>query len=227
MSAIDALGYAASALVILSLSMRSVVRLRMISLCGSAAFLVYGVLIEAPPIIITNLCIAALNIWFLRREFARSTSERSDLGVSRIRPDSPFLLDFVEFHLDDIRSFQPNFSMPAAHDDDSATSEVISLLLTRDGLPAGLLVGRRQGERGEALRIDLDYVLREHRDSRLGTWLFGRGASVFAANGVAEKRADASTLEHHRYLRRVGFSPAEPRDPNRYELVVATATALR
>ena len=39
-SGVEALGYLASALVILSLTMRSVVRLRLISLCGSVAFFV-------------------------------------------------------------------------------------------------------------------------------------------------------------------------------------------
>ena len=84
-------GYLASALVVLSLTMASVVRLRIISLCGSIAFLVYGLLIESVPIVITNVSIAAINIWFLRREFASGAPHGRDLGVSHIRPDSPFL----------------------------------------------------------------------------------------------------------------------------------------
>ena len=48
---VELLGYAASALVVAALSMKSVVRLRGLSLCGSIAFLVYGVLIESVPII--------------------------------------------------------------------------------------------------------------------------------------------------------------------------------
>jgi len=206
--ATELLGYLASALVILSLSMRSVVRLRTISLCASTTFLIYGVLIDAVPIIVTNVSLVALNLWFLGREFSQRGDDRHDLGVSAIRATSPFLLDFVEYHLHDIRSFQPSFTMPSG-------DNVVSLLLTRDGLPAGLIVGRRQGD---VLRIDLDYVMREHRDSRLGRWLYSSHNPVFRELGFTALCADASTEDHHKYLRRVGFTPTGPSERTRYEL---------
>ena len=195
-SGVEALGYLASALVILSLTMRSVVRLRIISLCGSFAFFAYGLLIESPPVMVTNGCIAVINVWFLRQEFFVAAADRSDLGVSAIRPDSPFLGDFIEYHIGDIGRFQPDFHMPPG-------DNVMSLLLTRDGLPAGLIVGRRDGD---TLTIDLDYVLREHRDSRLGQWVFGPGADVFRSTGLRHLRSSASTDVHDKYLRRVGFT---------------------
>ena len=123
-------------------------------LVGSVTFLTYGVLIDSVPIIITNVSIAAINIWFLSREFLVKPSDRHDLGVSRIRADSPFLLDFVKYHHDDITNFQPDFQMPTGDD-------VLALMLTREASPAGLVVGHRHGN---TLSIDLDYVVREHRD---------------------------------------------------------------
>ncbi|MGA9279220.1 hypothetical protein [Ilumatobacter sp.] len=191
----EVVGYVASALVVLALTMRSIVRLRILSLCGSITFFIYGTLIESIPIMITNGCIAAINLWYLRREFLVRMSDRQDIGASQIRSDSPFLLDFIEYHADDIHRFQPAFTMPT-------DTDVMSLVLTRDGLPAGLLVGRRIGD---TLRIDLDYVMREHRDSRLGQWLFGPGAEVFRTAGLTCLRADATTDDHDRYLQRVGF----------------------
>lgn len=208
-SGVEALGYLASALVILSLAMRSVVRLRIISLCGSVTFLIYGYLIESPPVMVTNGSIAFINLWFLRQEFFVSPANRHDLGVSSIRPDSPFLTDFIEYHAGDIGRFQPDFRMPGGDD-------AMSLLLTRDGLPAGLLVGRRTGD---TLAIDLDYVLREHRDSRIGQWIYGPGADVFRDAGVRRLTATALTVDHDRYLRRMGFAPAGNGDePTRFEL---------
>jgi ribosomal protein S18 acetylase RimI-like enzyme len=193
LSAVEAVGYVASALVVLSLAMTSVVRLRIISLAGSVAFVVYGVLIDSAPIIVTNVSIAVINLWFLRTELGF----HRDLGVSPIRSDSPFLADFVHFHLDDIRRFQPDFEMP---DDDDA----FALLLTRDGLPAGAVVGRR---RGDELDLVLDYVLRAYRDSRLGTWLYGRGAGVFRAAGVTRLVTRPGNDAHRAYLERIGFQP--------------------
>ncbi len=209
LSGVELVGYVASALVVLSLTMTSVVRLRMVSLCGSIIFFVYGALIESIPIMITNSSIAVINVWFLRKEFASGGPHGRDLGVSRIRPDSPFLADFVAFHLADIHRFQPDFHLPAGND-------IVTWLLNRDGLPAGLLIGRRQGS---TLTIDLDYVLGPYRDSRLGQWLYGPGADVFRADGIAELRSAGTTDTHRKYLERIGFR-ASSADPDLYELTL-------
>jgi hypothetical protein len=186
----EIIGYLASVLVVVSLAMTSVVKLRIISMLGSLGFLVYGFLLGSIPLLITNIAIVALNVWFLRREFAPSI----DLGVSRIRPDSPFLSDFLRYHADDIRLFQPDFAMPGADD--------FTLVLTRDGLPAGAVVGRR---RDQTLELTLDYVMKAYRDSRLGNWLFGPGAGVFRAEGFASVESEPGTELHEGYLQRVGF----------------------
>jgi hypothetical protein len=186
----EIVGYVASALVVVSLTMTSVVRLRTISLGGSIAFVAYGVLLGSVPIVVTNAAVAVINIWFLRAELGM----RRDLGASTIRPDSPFLADFIDFHLDDIHRFQPDFEMP--------THDPFVLLLTRDGLPAGALIGERYEDE---LHVVLDYVLRAYRDSRLGTWLYGRGAKVFRDAGFVRVVSAPGDEVHRGYLERVGF----------------------
>jgi hypothetical protein len=192
----EIVGYVASALVVLSLTMTSVVRLRTISLAGSVVFVVYGVLIGSVPIIVTNAAIAGINLWFLRAELGL----HRDLGASPIAADAPFLLDFIAFHLDDIRRFQPTFTMPSAG--------AVALLLTRDGLPAGVVIGERHGSE---LELHLDYVLQAYRDSRLGHWLFGRGADVFRSAGISRLVTSPGNDVHRGYLLRVGFVPSAER----------------
>jgi hypothetical protein len=92
--------------------------------------------------------------------------------------------------------------------------DVVTLLLNRDGLPAGLLIGRQQGS---TLTIDLDYVLSPYRDSRLGRWLYGPGADVFRTDGIDLLRSAGVTDVHRKYLERVGFNPTSD-DPDLYEL---------
>ena len=209
LSGVELVGYLASALVVLALTMTSVVRLRMVSLAGSITFFVYGSLIDSVPIMITNGSIAVINMWFLRKEFASGSPHGRDLGVSHIRADSPFLADFIAFHLIDIHRFQPDFRLPTGDD-------VVTLLLNRDGLPAGMLIGRRDGS---TLTIDLDYVLGPYRDSRLGRWLYGPGAQVFRADGIDQLRSAGTTDTHRKYLERVGFHPS-PDDPDQYTLAL-------
>ena len=209
LSGVELVGYLASALVVLALTMTSVVRLRMVSLAGSITFFVYGSLIDSVPIMITNGSIAVINMWFLRKEFASGSPHGRDLGVSHIRADSPFLADFIAFHLIDIHRFQPDFRLPTGDD-------VVTLLLNRDGLPAGMLIGRRDGS---TLTIDLDYVLGPYRDSRLGRWLYGPGAQVFRADGIDQLRSAGTTDTHRKYLERVGVHPS-PDDPDQYTLAL-------
>ena len=209
LSGVELVGYLASALVVLALTMTSVVRLRMVSLAGSITFFVYGTLIDSVPIMITNGSIAVINVWFLRKEFASGSPHGRDLGVSHIRADSPFLADFIAFHLIDIHRFQPDFRLPQGDD-------IVTLLLNRDGLPAGMLIGRRDGS---TLTIDLDYVLGAYRDSRLGRWLYGPGAQVFRADGIDQLRSAGTTDTHRKYLERVGFHPS-PDDPDQYTLAL-------
>lgn len=209
LNGVEIVGYVASLLVVLALTMTSIVRLRVLSLCGAVTFLVYGSLIGSVPIIITNACIASINIWFLTKEFASGRARGVELGASEISADSPFLADFLSFHLADIHKFQPDFRLPTG-------PEVLALLLNRDGIPAGLLIGRRSGT---TLTIDLDYVLGPYRDSRLGHWIYGPGADVFRTHGITEVRSAGTADAHRKYLERMGFHPSAT-DADMWELTL-------
>jgi hypothetical protein len=201
----EVVGYVASALVVLSLTMASVVRLRAISLVGSITFFTYGLLIGSVPIVLTNLAIAAINIWFLRTELGG----HRDLGASLIDIDTPFLEDFVQFHLNDIHRFQPGFTLPEKHDPVTATNEDTTtvtsntaVLLTRDGLPAGAVIGSVQGR---VFEVHLDYVMRQYRDSRLGEWLYGPTSPLPRMLAIDAVRTRPGLDTHRPYLERVGF----------------------
>ncbi len=188
-STVELLGYVASILIVASLAMTSVVRLRVISLAGSVAYVVYGLLIGAYPVVLANAIIAGLNIFYLVKEF----TTRKDVGAVPIGVDQPFLADFLAAHEADVRRFQPSASL--AHAD-------AAWLLLRDGLPAGALVGKRAGE---DLVVEMDYVTPAYRDSRLGQWLYGEGSKVLRLAGIRRVVADPGSAEHQKYLQAVGF----------------------
>lgn len=183
---IEIVGYAASAAIVVSLAMTSVVRLRIISLVGCVLFVVYGVLVNAWPVVISNAMIALINIWFLYQEF----TTRKDVGAVPIAPDAPYLRDFIAANRADIRRFHPAF------EDVDPGSRV--WLLTRDGLPAGVLAGRAEGS---TFHITLDHVTPAYRDSRLGDWLFsGDGREVLREAGFDRVVTTGDTPGHRKYL---------------------------
>ena len=191
MNWIELIGYVASALVVLSFAMSSIVKIRTISLVGSAGYVIYGLLIDSIPIILANATIVVFHIIALWKEF----SAKSELGATPIAPDAPFLADFLHSHLADIRKHQPEFE-----DGPSDTAFV----LMREGLPAGAVMGNRDGE---SLHLTLDYVLPAYRDSRLGKWIYGDRTSALRAHGIRRVTAAPKTEGHRTYLRGVGFQP--------------------
>lgn len=189
---VEWIGYGASGLVVLSFAMSSVVRLRIVSFTGSVIFVVYGCLLPSIPVVITNLAVALVNMYYLRKEFAPNR----DLGAVPIALNAPFLADFLRAHASDIAKFHPDFVLADAN---------AAWLLTRDGLPAGVLLGNLDGAE---LTVHLDYVTPAYRDSRLGHWLYGAGAKALEDKGIRAIVVPSPTAAVRSYFQGVGFSAA-------------------
>ena len=189
---VEIIGYIASALIVVSFALTSVVRLRIVSFIGCIAFVTYGLLIGAWPVVISNAIIACLNAWYVYQELTQTR----DLAMVPIAPDAPFLTDFLRSNAADIAKIQPGFVL---------APDANAWLLNRDGLPAGVLVGRKSDD---ALHVDLDYVTPAYRDSRMGQFVYGKGAETFRSLGVKYLVGHPASAEHRRYLDTMHFIPA-------------------
>lgn len=188
------LGYAASVIIATSLLMRSIVRLRIINLAGAMAFSVYGFLIGAYPVGLLNMLTVSINVVQLIRLQRRTEIFR----ILEIRPESEYLRYFLDFQANDIRRFFPRFRF-------EPTENGLVLLVLRDLVPAGLLLGAM---RGQTLDVHLDYVVPQYRDLKVGRFLFTDEADFFRQRGLREICSPADTPAHANYLLRVGYTPA-------------------
>lgn len=193
-SALQLLGYAASVLIAASLLMRSIVRLRILNLAGAATFSLYGFLIGAYPVGVLNLMTATINIVQLIRLRRRTEIFR----ILEIRTTAPYLQYFLDFQAGDIRRFFPSFRYDAATPDDGR----VAWLVLRDLVPAGVLLGRRHGD---VLEVELDYVVPQYRDMKVGRFLFHDEADFFRRLGIREIVGRGDTEVHAQYLERMGF----------------------
>lgn len=191
-SALQLLGYAASVLIATSLLMRSIVRLRIFNLAGAATFSLYGFLIGAYPVGILNLMTATINIVQLIRLRRRTEIFR----ILEIRTTAPYLQYFLDFQADDIRRFFPAFRY------DPAATDSVAWLVLRDLVPAGVLLGNRHGD---VLEVELDYVVPQYRDMKVGRFLFHDEADFFRRLGIREIVGRGDTEVHEKYLQRMGF----------------------
>lgn len=62
---VEWVGYVASALIVVSLIMTSVVKLRVLNTAGCVLFVVYGFIIGAYPVASSNLMIVLINLYHL------------------------------------------------------------------------------------------------------------------------------------------------------------------
>jgi hypothetical protein len=68
---IELIGYIASFMVILSLTMKNMMALRFINTAAAFWFCVYGILISSYPVIITNVLIICINVYHIYNEFTK------------------------------------------------------------------------------------------------------------------------------------------------------------
>ena len=62
---IEWVGYAASAMIAVSLLMTSIIKLRIINTIGCILFVIYGVTVKAYPVAIANAAIILINVYNL------------------------------------------------------------------------------------------------------------------------------------------------------------------
>lgn len=62
---LEIFGYIGSGLVIVSMMMKSVKRLRIINMCGSVISAIYAAIVPAYPLMLMNICLIAINGYHL------------------------------------------------------------------------------------------------------------------------------------------------------------------
>jgi hypothetical protein len=207
---IEVIGYIGSALVILSLLQKSILRLRMIGFVASSTFLIYSVAIEAYPIAVVNVVAAAIHLYYLRKLLRRKNEV---FTILRMRPESRYLQYFLDFYADDIaRRYQPDF----VHEPQEDT---LAVFLLRDMVPAGLMIAKVHGD--SSFEILLDYVIPQYRDFKLANWLYSEDSGVFEEARCRCAWTRVTTPDQEEYFSKVGFKPDRtPAVPDRFSFTV-------
>jgi GNAT superfamily N-acetyltransferase len=186
------IGYLASVLVLVSLLMSSIVRLRWINLAGSIIFSLYGFLIGALPVGFMNLGIVLINAYYLVKIYGT----REYFHIMPIGKDSAYLTHFLAFYRDEIQRF-------FAQNDYRTGGDVIGFFILRNMVPAGIFLAHPTAP--DTLEVDLDFVIPEYRDFKIGHFLFVEQKRYFLDQGYSTLTTCALNEKHGRYLERMGF----------------------
>ena len=190
--ALELVGYAASALIAISLMMTSILRLRVINLAGAAVFSIYGFLIHAYPVAVLNGFTVLVNAVFL----VRLLRAQQYFQLLQLKPDSVYLPYFLNYYGGEIRRILPDFQyQPAANQ--------LALFILRDCNPVGVFIAAQLPD--GVLRVGLDFVIPKYRDLKIGRFLFVEQAAFFRNLGIREIVVSPRTRKFGAYLLKVGF----------------------
>ncbi len=203
---IEWIGYLASVIVLVSLSLSSLVKLRIFNLFGSAIFSFYGFYIDALPVGIMNLIIVFFNIYYLRFLLFK----KETLDVAAVHENDGFLTKFLAYHQKDIQRFFPDFDL-------ADQREKHILLALRDMNVAGVFIATKSAD--GISEILLDYVTPQYRDYKTGAFLLHKFNEEFVERKGTSLRCYTSNKNHIKYLTKIGFQKGI--ESNSYALALA------
>ena len=185
---LELIGYTGSLLVIVSMLMTSVVKLRIINTVGSVIFCGYAIAIHSYPTAAMQVCLIIINMINL---YKLNNTKKEYAAVSTGAGDG-FLAHFLSANSTDIKNFFPEFSEPADGDK--------IFLITCGQVPAGVFIAKNDGD--NTFTVKLDYTTPAYRDCSAGKFMF----SHLKENGIKKILAETKISAHEKYLNKMGFS---------------------
>lgn len=186
---LEVFGYLGSAIVVVSMLMTDIVKLRAINAAGSVVTAIYALIVGSYPLALMNICLMIINLYNLYK-LLRGTKQYE---IVKGTGAESMIKSFLERHHQDILRFFPEF-------DGSTDDNDVVFVVCCNGAPAGMLVGNDM--KNGYVNVEIDYSAPAYRNCALGKYLYahlpehGVNALMFTQN-----KTDA----HIAYLSKMGF----------------------
>lgn len=195
----EIVGYAASLLVAISLSMKNILQLRWLNLAGAVLFTIYGMVIEAYPVFAVNAYIAVINVYYLRNIYNR----KDKFNLHYAKEGSRMLKKFVNFHKDDLQKFYTDF-------DFEFMGNRKRYVIMRNLIPAGLFIYHKEND--SDFFIDVDYAIQDFRDLQNSKFVYSELSELLKEEGCTVLSTKSENPNHKKYLRKIGFEKKQGMD---------------
>lgn len=187
---IEIFGYLGSALVVVSMLMASVVKLRVINTVGSIISGTYALIIGSFPLALMNFCLIVINVYNLFRLL--KSDKQYDLVEGNT--DDAFLEYFLNRYKEDIRFYFPGFKM-------NQSWKGQAYVVCCNGNPAGVLLGTEKSE--GVIDVVIDYSIPAYRDCSVGKYLYSKLPNKKIHTLVF---AQEESQAHISYMTKMGFA---------------------
>jgi len=188
-SYLEWLGYAASIIVFVSLSMTSIVKLRWYNMLGAMLFSLYGFLIGSYPVAFMNFLIVCTNIYYL----VKMNKHKENFKLIEVKDNDGILNYYLDSYKKDIEKFFPDFK---------STEGKLSMFVLRDMSVAGIFIGE---VKDDMFKIDIDYALPQYRDFKVANYLYNKLSDVLSQHQVKCIVCDSKIEDNLKYIKKMGF----------------------
>lgn len=192
MNLLEIIGYVASALVAISLSLNSVVKFRIINFLGSFLFSTYGFLIGAIPVGILNGLISVINMYYLYKIF----SSKENFEILKVTHNNEYLYSFLKFYEKDILKYYPDFTK------NIITESTYVYLILRNLKVSGIVIAEKESNK---LKILIDYVIPEYRDYKNSKFLYKWLEKECLNNNIKYIETYPKTQAQEKYFKKINF----------------------
>ena len=198
LSIYEIIGYVAAVVTIVSLTMTEVLRLRILNLAATIIWTVYGMLIAAPSVVVTNVVLACINVVVL----IRILTAKEYFHLVEVKPESEFLATFLNVYEKELRRYYPGFVF-------QKSDRVFPFFALRNVTAAGLFIVEVRDD--GRLFLILDFSTPGYQDLRIGRFVYTPGSRVLdlvREHGFKQVYSEMPGPKQEAYLRRMGFRDA-------------------
>ncbi|MBQ7391628.1 MAG: YgjV family protein [Clostridia bacterium] len=185
---LEIFGYIGTALVIVSMLMTSIVKLRIINMCGGLISLIYAICVNTWPVVVLNACLISINFV----QTVRQLRGKEDVTILSLKAGDPTANHLLGIWQKDIQKYYPDLDFEEING-----KEVHILYVEEEAV--GFLVGARNGE---LFSLSILYLIPSHRTVATGERIFAalreKGVHILTS-------CEFYTKAPHRYLCRMGF----------------------
>lgn len=182
----DIIGYAGSLLVVISMLMTSVMKLRIINTAGSVLAVIYSIAIGAYPTLVMNVALIIINLINMRK----LSNNSPEFRLVKAPGSDAILGDLISKYLDDIKKFFPGYKDLSA--DDTA------FIVFNSDVPVGITAGKINNG---CFDMYFDYSTPAYRDCSVGKFVYTHLRSF----GLNKAQIVDPSSDHLAYLNKVGF----------------------
>ncbi len=186
-------GYLASLMLVISLIVNNEIKFRWYNAAGTIAFIVYGIMLNAVPVLLTNGILLVINIYYLFKIYRRK--ENFDLIV--FTGNEVLANKFITHYRKDIQSYFPHFK-------EADLEGNLNFVVLRDLVIANMF-SAHVDENGTAT-VQLNYTLPKYRDFKVGRYIFEKEKQFLLSKGIHRiAYNDVQHSGHLNFLKVMGF----------------------